>query len=173
MSILASRPAWLHGPSWGPITFAITLYLLPCTVLIARARQRKIQNALIFQDVLDLIDSYEHIVNKGWRRGRDLNPRWGFKPHTRFPIVLLKPLGHLSAGRRPFYLIVEKKQEAPLNFPLWARARPKTSLAGAVKLSRGLSSRASKRAFRRGVFQIPSKLRPAPSPLISLLTGAP
>ncbi len=31
-----------------------------------------------------------------WRRGWDLNPRLSF-PNTRFPSVLLKPLGHLSA----------------------------------------------------------------------------
>src|ERR1700747_434219 len=30
-----------------------------------------------------------------WRRERDSNPRWSF-PHTRFPSVLLQPLGHLS-----------------------------------------------------------------------------
>ncbi len=30
-----------------------------------------------------------------WRRGRDSNPRCSF-PHTRFPGVHLKPLGHLS-----------------------------------------------------------------------------
>jgi hypothetical protein len=30
-----------------------------------------------------------------WRRGWDSNPRLGF-PNTRFPSVLLKPLGHLS-----------------------------------------------------------------------------
>jgi hypothetical protein len=39
-----------------------------------------------------------------WRRERDSNPRYGY-PHTRFPSVYLKPLGHLSAlllssGRR-------------------------------------------------------------------------
>ena len=31
-----------------------------------------------------------------WRRGRDSNPRYGC-PYTRFPSVLLRPLGHLSA----------------------------------------------------------------------------
>ncbi len=31
-----------------------------------------------------------------WRRGRDSNPRWSY-PHTRFPSVLLRPLGHLSS----------------------------------------------------------------------------
>ena len=30
-----------------------------------------------------------------WRRDRDSNPGYGF-PHTRFPSVLLQPLGHLS-----------------------------------------------------------------------------
>jgi hypothetical protein len=33
-----------------------------------------------------------------WRRGWDSNPRLSF-PNTRFPSVLLKPLGHLSAAR--------------------------------------------------------------------------
>ena len=32
-----------------------------------------------------------------WRRERDSNPRYGF-PYTRFPSVLLKPLGHLSVS---------------------------------------------------------------------------
>src|SRR5207245_3755818 len=31
------------------------------------------------------------------RREWDSNPRWSY-PHTRFPSVLLKPLGHLSGG---------------------------------------------------------------------------
>src|ERR1700732_3674959 len=34
---------------------------------------------------------------KKWRRGWDSNPRLSF-PNTRFPSVLLKPLGHLSAA---------------------------------------------------------------------------
>ena len=34
---------------------------------------------------------------KNWRRGRDSNPRSGYKPLTHFPGVLLQPLGHLSA----------------------------------------------------------------------------
>ena len=36
----------------------------------------------------------------GWRRERDSNPRCSF-PHTRFPSVLLQPLGHLSRNLRP------------------------------------------------------------------------
>jgi hypothetical protein len=35
-------------------------------------------------------------VGVGWRREWDSNPRLSF-PNTRFPSVLLKPLGHLSA----------------------------------------------------------------------------
>ena len=34
-----------------------------------------------------------------WRRGRDSNPRSGYKPLTHFPGVLLQPLGHLSARK--------------------------------------------------------------------------
>ena len=34
-----------------------------------------------------------------WRRGWDSNPRLSF-PNTRFPSVLLKPLGHLSGKNR-------------------------------------------------------------------------
>ena len=34
-------------------------------------------------------------MNRCWRRGWDSNPRLSF-PNTRFPSVLLKPLGHLS-----------------------------------------------------------------------------
>ena len=34
---------------------------------------------------------------KDWRREWDSNPRYGF-PHTRFPSVRLKPLGHLSGA---------------------------------------------------------------------------
>jgi hypothetical protein len=34
-----------------------------------------------------------------WRRGRDSNPRYGDKPYTHFPGVLLQPLGHLSARK--------------------------------------------------------------------------
>ena len=33
-----------------------------------------------------------------WRRERDSNPRYGFRPYTRFPGVHLQPLGHLSTG---------------------------------------------------------------------------
>ena len=35
------------------------------------------------------------VIEQGWRRGWDSNPRYGLT-HTRFPSVLLKPLGHLS-----------------------------------------------------------------------------
>gem|GEM_PF-6323796 len=44
-------------------------------------------------EIYDTEGKYEHT---GWRRGWDSNPRLSF-PNTRFPSVLLKPLGHLSA----------------------------------------------------------------------------
>ena len=31
-----------------------------------------------------------------WRRERDSNPRWGYKPHTPLAGERLQPLGHLS-----------------------------------------------------------------------------
>src|SRR3954451_25165118 len=37
-----------------------------------------------------------HSYAAGERRGRDSNPRGRLTPPTRFPIALLKPLGHLS-----------------------------------------------------------------------------
>jgi hypothetical protein len=53
-----------------------------------------------------------------WRREWDSNPRYGF-PHTRFPSVRLKPLGHLSGcavlkGRDDF---CKGQQRGSLNFP--------------------------------------------------------
>ena len=38
---------------------------------------------------------------KQWRRERDSNPRYTFWAYTRFPVVLLQPLGHLSANGFP------------------------------------------------------------------------
>jgi hypothetical protein len=35
-------------------------------------------------------------LSRIWRRGRDLNPRYAFWTYTRFPVVPLRPLGHLS-----------------------------------------------------------------------------
>src|SRR3954468_17960778 len=37
------------------------------------------------------------VFERIWRREWDSNPRYGF-PHTRFPSVRLKPLGHLSGA---------------------------------------------------------------------------
>ena len=36
------------------------------------------------------------ICFKHWRRERDSNPRWGYKPHTPLAGERLQPLGHLS-----------------------------------------------------------------------------
>src|ERR1700686_1434625 len=45
-----------------------------------------------------------------WRRGWDSNPRSSF-PDTRFPSVLLKPLGHLSTGENPIRLAQSSGQK--------------------------------------------------------------
>ena len=62
--------------------------------------------------VLDEADSTGKVFirrrdGRNWRRGRDSNPRYSF-PYTRFPSVLLKPLGHLSDAENPsreFYFL--------------------------------------------------------------------
>ncbi len=48
-------------------------------------------NAACGEDVKVILDG----LSKVWRREWDSNPRLSF-PNTRFPSVLLKPLGHLS-----------------------------------------------------------------------------
>lgn len=42
------------------------------------------------------------IITAVWRRRRDSNPRWSYKPHTPLAGERLQPLGHLS---RFFYLL--------------------------------------------------------------------
>src|SRR3954447_17247520 len=59
-----------------------------------------------------------------WRREWDSNPRYGF-PHTRFPSVRLKPLGHLSG--------------AP-------------SLEGAPKILQGIGGKSGEFSVRRCIF---------------------
>src|SRR5215813_7923695 len=43
------------------------------------------------------------------RREWDSNPRWSY-PHTRFPSVLLKPLGHLSRTFRLYHRFVGRSR---------------------------------------------------------------
>ena len=41
----------------------------------------------------------EHVYNRVlWRRERDSNPRWSYKPHTPLAGERLQPLGHLSTN---------------------------------------------------------------------------
>ena len=37
-------------------------------------------------------------IRDKWRRGRDSNPRWSYKPHTPLAGERLQPLGHLSSS---------------------------------------------------------------------------
>jgi hypothetical protein len=53
--------------------------------------------ALLRRDIAPELASNPASVG-GWRRERDSNPWYGF-PYTRFPSVLLQPLGHLSVFR--------------------------------------------------------------------------
>src|SRR5438270_2653537 len=50
---------------------------------------------------------------RSWRRrGRDSNPRGRSTPPTRFPVALLKPLGHLSVSTRRVPLAASQAQVA-------------------------------------------------------------
>jgi hypothetical protein len=40
-----------------------------------------------------------------WRRGRDSNPRYGFRPYNGLANRRLQPLGHLSISRSPIYRV--------------------------------------------------------------------
>src|SRR5579884_1710303 len=67
------------------------------------------------------------------RREWDSNPRWSF-PHTRFPSVLLKPLGHLSKGLADFKDVLSECTTSKLKysrnqFGLWKDQTPPDSPA--------------------------------------------
>ena len=88
-------------------------------------------------------------MSTSWRREWDSNPRYGF-PHTRFPSVRLKPLGHLSGclllkGRADFCKGLRKPAHYFVNelifignFPLPAFRR--TFPAKSVNRNRGVET---------------------------------
>ena len=55
-----------------------------------------------------------------WRRERDSNPRYGDKPYTHFPGVLLQPLGHLSV-RVMAARFRQAQSTQPRSLPQWRR----------------------------------------------------
>ena len=62
----------------------------------------------------------------GWRRGRDSNPRGGYKPPTRFPVAFLRPT------RTP--LLTDNPHEKPVSkkMPDFAGALPRSRIAPAT-----------------------------------------
>ncbi len=48
--------------------------------------------------IADRVPEGDRLDECKWRRERDSNPRYGDKPYTHFPGVLLQPLGHLSVS---------------------------------------------------------------------------
>jgi hypothetical protein len=93
-----------------------TAYILPFAALAFFAVVSMIPDFFLFQAASAMVElvwmgraltniaanraTAQKIVDwrrKSWRREWDSNPRYGF-PHTRFPSVRLKPLGHLSEG---------------------------------------------------------------------------
>ena len=69
-------------------------------------------------DIPSLLIEAPGRASEVWRRGRDLNPRYGF-PYTAFPMPRLRPLGHLSTELvgRPFR---SKMADTQYLFPLLA-----------------------------------------------------
>ena len=64
------------------------------------------------------VDSFQRLFN--WRRERDLNP-WYSCPYTRFPGVLLRPLGHLSSCFQRilvYHLYIQKSRKIFINFQI-------------------------------------------------------
>ena len=51
-----------------------------------------------------------------WRRGWDSNPRYTFWAYTRFPVVPLQPLGHLSFAFQQIKLSLVLSQQVILFF---------------------------------------------------------
>ena len=84
---------------------------------------------------------------RGWRRERDSNPRYG-SPYTRFPSVLLQPLGHLSVSLESavYRLVAEPGNHncvtncvRPLNLArsltaIWSGLRPSNEVNTNVRL---------------------------------------
>ena len=105
-----------------------------------------------------------------WRRERDSNPRYGYKPYTRFPGVRLQPLGHLSAEIN-FELLQSTCAARPTaGYTLWFRPLRLTFKVGTLKVSLHLnrSSAFASRPLPRKVDQACAFNRSAISPLNQL-----
>lgn len=84
-----------------------------------------------------------------WRREWDSNPRYGF-PHTRFPSVRLKPLGHLSgrpllAGRTAFCKPSSGSAGKKIGKPLVNRAIPGAAPKGGGDFKEGMNPESARR----------------------------
>ena len=66
-----------------------------------------------------------------WRRGRDSNPRYGY-PYTRFPSVLLQPLGHLSASRTTVHRPFSPGPPVPTRWRRGWDSNPRTPVRGST-----------------------------------------
>src|SRR4051812_38161754 len=102
-STLTSRvfPAEVWPVCWGAGVrlAAILQNLLPClsgvfTEVFTRDCEQDSRNHKCLQEW------HLRIARKCKRRGRDSNPRWSY-PHTAFPVLHLRPLGHLSRSDFP------------------------------------------------------------------------
>ena len=109
-----------------------------------------------------------------WRRGWDLNPRYRSR-YTRFPVVHLQPLGHLSDSSRgasaprtsPRVLDRDRGATAPPSPP--ARSGAASSACPCARILRGRASPSAILVFAGGPYRL--FLRPAPCARFERLTA--
>src|SRR4051812_36306737 len=110
-------------------------------------------------------------LRTSWRREWDSNPRYGF-PHTRFPSVRLKPLGHLSGcplmkGRPRFCKsagVTAWPHQARAQLPLRTITCRHHDEAHVPQQDSLASPRPAFAAKRGGKCETPSRLNPGGSP---------
>ena len=145
------------GDTAAPVAFP--LWLLPSGPDQVRGHRRAGPGLLASHDPA----AARAVARRAWRRGRDSNPRYGY-PYTRFPSVLLRPLGHLSA------LLVQRSQ------PRWATGgeggirthgpRKGSTVFETVPIDHSGTSphRAAKFTLARELAQRPRRARPRQHP---------
>ncbi len=91
-SLEQRRKAWRKGVSdvAGLVKMRFGEEVPPCGMIWGQSAGQQSRESQKF-----LNDKRFWMASFKYRRERDSNPRYGY-PHTRFPSVLLKPLGHLS-----------------------------------------------------------------------------
>src|SRR4051812_28503123 len=94
------------------------------------------------------------------RRGRDSNPRWGSKPHTRLAGECLQPLGHLSLDWRLYASICDPTGHPAVGVARRAAGRAAVRAPAVRRASRREAADRTRRQRERQPERLP---RPAPA----------